>query len=167
MNSHYLSKRPFSIKDGEFYIIVIRSKKFPDNIFTFRDVQENGDLKVAFELNDGKVFFNRDDALEALVEGQRDIEQMEYKTKISKIKDFFKPVYFIKELNPDISVDRRWVHASSYIGETTEDGTPNEMLFVDYNDAVKALNRLKSEATEYYYRKIMDLRLLEIKKDEL
>jgi hypothetical protein len=149
-NATILSNRPFNINDGNRYIIIAQIN---DNIRAYARAYMNKP-KFTGTLIYAKTFKD----IKSLNISIMNIN-INHEYKICQVKDIFEPKYYVK-YSPNPTYNYPSLICSNVW--SPKDGEESKYVFDDFNKASEYLKESKMEMIEFYYKKIMDLKKLNI-----
>jgi len=148
-----LDDRPFDINDGEYYFIMI------DNNYVFTK-KDRGAPVISSFFKEAKIYKDLKVVQKTVLELFSSETHRNRNIDILQVKTIFEPRYVV-----DYSVDR-WGGKTKLrcfvdwfvIGEDSDN------TYLDYDEAIKQLEKNKRELIEFYYTEILNIRNFTLKK---
>ena len=149
--AHILSQRPFSIEDGDRYLIVCSI---------------NGTNKVLTRSYKNKPIFTPEFKEAKTFKEVKTVENClnkliiphEYEYQVYRIKDLFEARYYVKLFEEKVLAE---AHIKSFANWYIKGENPVN-TYTDYNTAKIALAKSKADLVEVFYKKIFKIRLIDL-----
>jgi hypothetical protein len=158
INSQTLNERPFNLDDGDRYLIVVIPEGGQYSVFT-RKFQNKPVISTEFkQAKTYKELKLVQRAVDEII--QMDVNYQNATIKIFQVKDIFEPRYFVQYKHQTfMNIPELKFYVDWYVqGENQPD------TYLDYGEALVALDKYKKDLVEFYYGQIMFTRGFTLKK---
>jgi len=164
-HSQILNQRVFNLSDGDRYIIAMMGEG--DHWFVLTRIFEGKPI-TSSEFTDAKTYKNRNTAEKVAVELVKNSQDIlgDITMKIFQVKALLEPRYFVQLKAQLTLILDKYMRAPELLcyPDWFTIGENNPDTFLNYNDALDALETCKKNLVEFYYNQIMLTRNYQLKK---